>query len=73
MLERILQIVGDIGRRLAAAPEIDAPSVGAAGDRDPVRSQFVDDRHEEGGDLFIGHGTGLRRNRGGRQPVPDAR
>ncbi len=30
MLESVLQIVGDIGRRVSAVPEIDAPFAGAA-------------------------------------------
>ena len=43
MLESVLQIIGDVGRRLGAVPEINAPFAGAVGDQDPVRAQLVDD------------------------------
>lgn len=67
MFESILQIVGDIGRRVGAVAKVDAPFASAICDQHPMRAQFIHDLHDEGRNLLAGHAIGLRRNQRRRQ------
>lgn len=63
MREGVLKIVGDVSRRVAAVPTIDAPLAGGTRDHNAVRTQLADDLHDQGRDRVAGHAAGLRRNR----------
>lgn len=62
MLDGVVEVVGQIRRRIAAAREVHAILAGQCGERDPERAEFAGGKLEarKGRGLVAGHAMGLR-------------